>query len=50
MLYVPGCKEYRNVDSVLQSVEEEERYELTGGHFLKKLIGLKSCTTIIQTI
>ena len=30
-LFVAGCKEYRKVDSVLRSVEEEERYEFTGG-------------------
>ena len=31
-----GCKEYRKVDSVLCSVEAEERYEFTGTHLLKK--------------
>ena len=44
-----GCKEYRKVDSVLQYVEEE-RYAFTGGHFLKKLKGLKTCITITRTI
>ena len=33
----PGCKEYRKVDSVLRSVEEEERYEFTGRNFLEKI-------------
>ena len=46
----PGCKEYRKVDSVLRSVEEEERYEFTGGHFLKKLMRFKTCITITRTI
>ena len=38
---VTGCKEYRKVDSVLRSVEEEERYEFTGGQFLKKINGIQ---------
>ena len=46
----PGCKEYRKVDSVLQSLEEEERYEFTARHFLKKIMGFKTCITITQTI
>ena len=45
----PGCIEYRKVDSVLRSVEEE-RDEFTGGQFLKKLIRFKACVTITQTI
>ena len=44
-----GCKEYRKVDSVLLSVEEE-LYEFTVGHFLKKLMGFKTCITITRTI
>ena len=43
---ISGCKEYRKVDSVLLSVEEEERYEFTGGHFLEKLLGFKTCIAI----
>ena len=34
--YDQGVK-HRKVDSVLRSVEEE-RYECTGGHFLKKIM------------
>ena len=43
-------KEYRKMDSVLRSVEEEERDEFTGGHFFKKLIGFMTCITITRTI
>ena len=43
-------KEYRKVDSVLRSVEEEERDEFTGGHFLKKITGFKTCITITLII
>ena len=49
-MFTSGCKEYRKVDSVLRSVEEEKQYGFTGGHFLKKLIGFKTCITITQTI
>ena len=45
-----GCEEYRKVDSVLRSVEEEERYEFTGGHFLEKLMEFKTCITITRTM
>ena len=34
----PWCKEYRKVDSVLKSFEEEKRDEFSGGHLLKKMI------------
>ena len=33
------------MDSVLLSVEEEEQYEFTGGHFFKKLMGFKTSIT-----
>ena len=35
--FISGCKEYR------PSVEEEGRYEFTGGHFLNKIVGFKTC-------
>ena len=46
--FTSRCKEYSKVDSVLWSVEGEERYEFTEGHFLKKLMGFKTCITITQ--
>lgn len=48
--YRPWCVEYRKVDTVLRSVDEEERNGFTGGNFLKKLIGYETCIAITQTI
>ena len=44
------CNTEYYVNSVLQSAEEEERDELIGRCFLEKLIGFKTCITIIRTI
>ena len=34
----------------MRSVAEEELYEFTGGHFLKKIMGFKTCITITNNL